>query len=398
MRITPAQTLTYSISGGADALLFSINSTTGVLSFITAPNFESPTDSGNNNVYDVEVTVTDNGAGFLTDVQDLAITITNINEAPVVSDISKSGTEDNAITFAALDFTSKFADVDGNSLTKITVVTLPANGTLKVSGSAISAGQEILFADLSSITFEPAANWNGTTSFDWNASDGSLYAATAEQVNITISAVNDAPVAYADNYSVNKGGTLTVALPGVLSNDMDTELNTLTAVLVTGPSQGILTLNSNGSFVYTHNGSGTLSDSFTYKANDGTANSNTVTVNITVNASNHTPVASDLSLTTTEDTPVNGKVTATDTDGDPLSFAKTTNPAHGQVVVNTDGTFTYTPDANYNGTDSFTVTVSDGKGGSATVTISVTVTPVNDPPMAPALSVTTPEDTQSMGR
>ena len=72
----PAQTLTFSITGGADRALFAINGTTGVLNFVTAPNFESPADAGASNVYDVQVTVTDNGTGNLTDVQDLAITVT----------------------------------------------------------------------------------------------------------------------------------------------------------------------------------------------------------------------------------------------------------------------------------------------------------------------------------
>ncbi|MCX2576396.1 tandem-95 repeat protein, partial [Pedobacter sandarakinus] len=79
---------------------------------------------------------------------------------------------------------------------------------------------------------------------------------------------------------------------------------------------------------------------------------------------------------------VSGSITASEADGDPLTFATTTPPANGTVVLNADGTYTYTPKANFNGTDSFVVTVSDGKGGSTTVTINVTVTPVNDAPVA----------------
>ena len=81
----PAQMLTYTITGGADAALFSINPTTGVLTFNTAPNFEIPTDAGLNNVYDVQVTVTDNGSPNLSDVQDIAVTVTDVNEAPVIT-------------------------------------------------------------------------------------------------------------------------------------------------------------------------------------------------------------------------------------------------------------------------------------------------------------------------
>ena len=69
--------LTFSLSGGADQALFGIGGGTGVLTFNTAPDFETPTDTGADGVYDVEVTVTDNGAGTLTDLQDIAVTITN---------------------------------------------------------------------------------------------------------------------------------------------------------------------------------------------------------------------------------------------------------------------------------------------------------------------------------
>ena len=79
----PATTFTYSIVGGADAAPFTINATTGVLTFVCAPNFEAPTDAGGNNVYDVTVQVSD---GTLTDTQAIAVTVTNVNEnAPVIT-------------------------------------------------------------------------------------------------------------------------------------------------------------------------------------------------------------------------------------------------------------------------------------------------------------------------
>ena len=79
----PGTLFTYSIVGGADAAQFTINATTGVLSFVAAPNFEAPTDAGGNNVYDVTVQVSD---GSLTDTQAIAVTVTNVNEnAPVIT-------------------------------------------------------------------------------------------------------------------------------------------------------------------------------------------------------------------------------------------------------------------------------------------------------------------------
>ncbi|NTD97538.1 tandem-95 repeat protein [Agrobacterium tumefaciens] len=93
---------------------------------------------------------------------------------------------------------------------------------------------------------------------------------------------------------------------------------------------------------------------------------------------NRAPVASATGITTTENTPVNGVITASDIDGDVLIFNISLAPAHGTVILS-NGTYVYTPAAQYTGADSFTVTVSDGKGGVATVTIPVTVTPMNVP-------------------
>ena len=119
-------------------------------------------------------------------------------------------------------------------------------------------------------------------SFTYKANDGTEDGNTAT-VNITINPVNDAPVAAGDSYPVDEGGTLNQQAPGVLLNDTDAENDPLTAILVTGVSRGSLTLNNDGSFIYVHDGTETMSDSFTYKVNDGTTDSNIATVTITVN-------------------------------------------------------------------------------------------------------------------
>src|SRR5204862_698640 len=106
--------------------------------------------------------------------------------------------------------------------------------------------------------------------------------------------VNDAPVANNDSYSVNEGGTLSVAAPGVLGNDTDPDGPSIHAVLVSGPSHASsFALNADGSFTYVHDGSETTADSFTYKANDGTLDSNVATVTITINPVNDAPVANN---------------------------------------------------------------------------------------------------------
>src|SRR5262249_59386835 len=120
-------------------------------------------------------------------------------------------------------------------------------------------------------------------------------------VAMRVNPVKDAPKAVNDAYSVNEGGTLNIAAPGVLGNDTDPDSATIHAVLVSGPAHASsFTLNANGSFKYVHDGSETTTDAFTYKANDGSLDSNVATVTITVNPVNDAPVAVDDSYTILE--------------------------------------------------------------------------------------------------
>jgi len=117
-------------------------------------------------------------------------------------------------------------------------------------------------------------------------------------------------------------------------------------------------------------------------ANDGTADSNIATVTLTVTEVNDLPVAVDQSPVMDEDTGLPGTLSATDADNDPLTYALGTAATHGSALVNTDGSFTYTPSPNYNGFDSFTFTVNDGRGGTDEGTVSITINPHNDGPTA----------------
>src|SRR5205823_4897796 len=113
---------------------------------------------------------------------------------------------------------------------------------------------------------------------------------------------------------------------------------------------------------------------------------------VTLTRGNAAPVANAQSVTTDEDTALGIILTGSDADGDALTFAIATQPAHG-TVTGTSPNFTYTPAADFNGSDSFTFTASDGAATSSPATISVTVNPVNDPPVAVPQSVSTNEDT-----
>ncbi len=243
-------------------------------------------------------------------------------------------------------------------------------------------------------SFDYTHNGSETTSdiFTYRASDGTNTSNTAT-VTITISPVNDPPSALDDSYSgVNEGGTLTRnAVIGVLTNDTDTENDPLSAILVSGPANAsAFTLNPDGSFSYTHNGSETISDSFTYRANDGTSDSNTATVTISITPVNNLPVAvndsySGASEGTTFTVNALTGVLANDLDSesDPLTAVLVAGPANASAfTLSPDGSFSYTHDGSETTSDSFTYRANDGTGDSNTATVTITVTPVNDPPLA----------------
>ncbi|MEZ8296690.1 Ig-like domain-containing protein, partial [Vibrio splendidus] len=160
----------------------------------------------------------------------------------------------------------------------------------------------------------------------------------------------------------------------------------------TEPSNGTVVVDKNGDWTYTPDENYNGNDSFTVVVSDGQGGTDTITVNIGVTPVNDLPVGEDVSVTTDEDTPVSGSLTATDADNDQLTFSKGTEPSNGSVVVDENGNWTYTPDENYNGSDSFTVVVDDGQGGTDTITVDVGVTPVNDQSSFGAQTVTYAEN------
>ena len=208
------------------------------------------------------------------------------------------------------------------------------------------------------------------------------------------------PTAVADAYSTAEDTTLTVTAPGVLGNDSDPDGDALTAVVGTAPGHAAaFTLNPDGSFSYTPAADYHGPDSFTYTASDGQTASAPVTVELTVTAVNDTPTAVADAYSTAEDTTLT--VTApgvlgndSDPDGDALTAVVGTAPGHAAAfTLNPDGSFSYTPAADYHGPDSFTYTASDGQTASAPVTVELTVTAVNDTPTAVADAYSTAEDT-----
>ena len=200
----------------------------------------------------------------------------------------------------------------------------------------------------------------------------------------TSRAVEDPPTAGNDGvggtFATSEDGPLTVPAPGVLGNDVDPDGDPLTAILVTGPAHGTLTFNPDGSFVYTPDADYSGPDSFTYTVSDGDQTSAPATVTLTVNPVNDPPTAVANTYSLGEDhtfsVPASSGLLANDSDVDPsttLTAILVTGPAHGTLTLNPDGSFTYVPDANFNGVDTFTYQVSDGTATSAPVTVTLNV-------------------------
>ena len=203
--------------------------------------------------------------------------------------------------------------------------------------------------------------------------------------------VNDTPVARDDGFSLSEDGALTgesVLADNGNGADGDIDGDTLTVSLVTDVSNGTLTLNPDGTFDYTPDADFAGTDSFTYAVSDGNGGSDQATVTLAVGAVNDAPVAQDDSFSLSEDGALtgenvladNGNGADSDIDGDTLTVSLVSDVSNGSLTLNPDGTFDYTPDADFTGSDSFTYAVDDGNGGTDQATVTLTV---NDRPDLP---------------
>lgn len=292
------------------------------------------------------------------------------NHAPVARDDQYATLEDTPLPIAAPGILANDSDDDGDPLTA-QFVTLPANGTLSPNADG-------------GFVYVPNLNFNGVDTFTYRAHDGFTNSSLAT-ATIVVTSANDAPLAQNDEYSIPEDTVLTASAPGILGNDSDPEGGVLSAVLVAGVSHGSLTLTSDGAFTYLPNTNFTGVDVFTYRASDGLTNSELATVTITVTGTNDAPFARDDSYTTLEDTPLVVAAPGVllndgDPDGDPLSALLVTGPTHGLVTLEPTGSFTYTPNTNFFGPDSFTYRARDGQSDSSPATVTIEVTPANEPP------------------
>ncbi|MEC0249510.1 Ig-like domain-containing protein, partial [Paenibacillus chitinolyticus] len=312
------------------------------------------------------VTVSDGSGGTANSL--VTIRVTPVNDPPAAQNLSFTTLEDTSLSGKVTA-----TDVDGDTLT-FSLAVPPEHGT-------------VVFGPTGVFTYTPSPNYNGTDGFSYSVSDGNGGTATAS-VTITVTPVNDPPVSANVNLTTAEDTPVTGAVPAT-----DVDGDGLTYTLAAPVTNGSVTLNADGTFVYAPGLHFNGTDSFAVRVSDGKGGTAVSNVTIRVTPVNYPPVASGGSVVTPEDTPVSGKINASDVDGDALTYALGTAPLNGTVVLAADGSYTYTPLANFNGTDSFTVTVSDGSGGTASAAVTITVTPVNDPPVTTDLALTTAEDT-----
>ncbi|MGG0832011.1 Ig-like domain-containing protein [Priestia aryabhattai] len=314
------------------------------------------------------VLISDPSGAFI--VTNVLVTVTPVNDAPVVPDYAFVINEDTSLNSQVVA-----TDVDGNSLT-YGLLAVPANGTVVVNPDG-------------SYSYTPNENYNGVDSFSVVVSDGQGGTAIST-ITITILPVNDPPVGPNEITIVTPEETPVTSQ--IVATDPDGEV--LTYTLQDPPTNGVAVVNGDGTFTYTPNENYTGNDTFTVLISDPSGAFIVTNVLVIVTPVNDAPVVPDYAFVINEDTSLNSRVVATDVDGNPLTYGLLTGPANGTVVVNPDGSYSYTPNENYNGVDSFSVVVSDGQGGTSISTITITIQPVNDPPVGPVVvTLVTNEDT-----
>ncbi|UKA24932.1 Ig-like domain-containing protein [Photobacterium damselae subsp. damselae] len=316
--------------------------------------------------------VVDDGNGG-TDTITVTVNVTPVNDAPVGEDVSAETQEETAVT-GQLTAT----DVDGDNLT-FKPGTNPENGNVTVNPDG-------------SWEYVPNPEFNGEDSFTVVVDDGNGGTDTIT-VTVNVTPVNDAPV----GEDVSAETQEETAVTGQLTAT-DVDGDNLTFNPGTNPENGSVTINADGSWEYVPNPDFNGEDSFTVVVDDGNGGTDTITVTVNVTPINDAPVGENVSAETQEETAVTGQLTATDVDGDNLTFKPGSNPENGSVTINSDGSWEYVPNPDFNGEDSFTVVVDDGNGGTDTITVTVNVTPVNDAPVGENVSAETQEETAVTGQ
>ena len=265
------QTITWRLLPAGDSSNFTIDPGTGDLEFLSAPDFEAPTDADPDNVYELTVEASDGSADNATGTLEVTVTVTNTYETPIARDDAVTIDEDNSIVISVLD--NDFVDAAATlSVDAVGTPAAPRNGSVAITDNGTT------------VTYTPAANFNGTDSFSYTVSDEEL--TDTGTVVVTVNAANDAPVATDDNVATAVGTLIVIR---VLDNDREVDGDTTLVVSTVGtpaaPSNGSVAITDNGTTVtYTPAANFSGTDSFSYTVSDGEPSllTDTGTVYVTV--------------------------------------------------------------------------------------------------------------------
>jgi VCBS repeat-containing protein len=387
-------TLTYALAAPVAGLTLNAN---GTYSFDPSNAAYQPLAAGATQVVVANYTVSDGAGGTATST--LTITLTGVNDAPVaVADVA-TATEDGAVVTGSV--ATNDSDVDtGAVLTYAIEGTAPAGLTLNADGSYSFDPSNAAYQSL-------AVGATQTVVVNYTVSDG-VAPPVASTLTITVTGVNDAPVAVADVATATEDGA--VVTGSVATNDSDIDVGDVRTYSVVGTAPAGVTLNADGSYSFDPSNAAyqslavgeTQAVVVNYSVSDGNGGTATSTLTITVTGTNDAPVAvADVATATEDGAAVTGSVATNDSDvdnGAVLTYAL--DAAVAGLTLNADGSYSFDPsNAAYQSlavgetTDvvaSYTVT--DENGAESTSTLTITVTGVNDAPVAVADVAAATED------
>jgi len=324
---------------------------------------------------------TANGGVDTSAAQTFTITVTAVNDVPSFTKglgrtVLEDAVGDNMVTGWATDIAAGPANESAQVVDFI--VTNNKNSLFSVQ-PAIDIGGDL--------TYTLAANANGVATVtvkihdNGGTANGGVDTSAAQTFTITVTPVNDVPVATNNTYTVAEDTELTVGPIGVLANDVDVDHDALHAVFFEGPTHGELVLNDDGSFTYQPDAGFVGTDTFMYKANDGTVDSAVATVTINVIHVNEAPLAKRINVRNApgQMAAIDVLARSSDPEGDDLVAGVLYAPRHGRAEVDDNGTpgdpsddvIVYRPDRGYYGGDHFFYEVDDGNGGTAFARITI---------------------------